>query len=219
MSEVSTARPLAMDQARESFAVGALVTLVLAGTEYAARAAFHLPVFVPRAWAEMLADHVTMPLMLLTLGAFVAFGGVLGAAFGAIRAHLPGGTARGLVIGVVAFALCTLAESARGGSIPANIGNVTTQIALLVLFLLWGLVLDQSLSGAAIRPASVAATDSPMLTRNLFLIQTAAGALLIAALCVPTAWLIEKRPITLPPLPFPFHLPTQPTPIPKDRFF
>jgi len=208
MTQSGTRSAARVIQPQEAFVVGLVATSVLVGVQYIAKAMLHLP-FVPRASAELFSDSPSVPLVTLMLLIFVLAGGALGALYSQIR--LPGnGLLSGFALGIVAL-LLTLPLGAAGhwglaAPLPGAIG-------LLASYALWGWMLDQSLQGAAVRPATTPDSDSPMLTRRMFLVQTAAGGLLIMLLSLPTAWLLEGRPL-LPPITLFWPAPP-PTPTPE----
>ncbi len=191
--------------------IGASVMLVLLGVNYAAEAAWHIP-FAPRTLGQWL--HLS-----LGTGAWAVLYLLIGAGFGAIYERLRAvapvrGTVGGLLIGVMTFLLGLPAalsvSQVLGSTVPGMIG-------WFGLCLLWGLMLDQTQRGIATRPIHPMDTDSPMTARRMFLLQTMAGALLIALFSFPMARLIDGKQL-LPNLPS-LSPPSQGTPIPPGMYF
>jgi len=196
--------------------------LVLLGVDYAAESAWRIP-FIPRTIGEWL--HSSLP---LGTGAWavvcVLIGGGLGGIYEWLRPIAPGQgnglLERGLplVIGLVLFVASlppTLAAVQGASSTVATIDI----IGWLLLCVFWGLAVDQTAWAVASRPINPLDTDSPVISRRDFLLQTVTGALLIVLLSFPIARLIDGKQL-LPNLPLPFSTPpTNVTPIPPGAYF
>ncbi len=210
-------RPLMLAATREGFVVGLALTCALVGVQYVGFALIGVP-FVPRdlsGLSPIKSSLLTGACAILV----VLIGGALSGLYGAIRVRFLMPFPRndrldGLLLGAIAFLLTLPVEAASTWrlTIPP-VGAV----GLLVTYVWWGLAVNQSIRGAAARPITSGTTDSPLLTRRNFLLQTAAGGLLIALLSLPTAWIIENRPISFPnlssilsPNPSPTQKPTSP---------
>lgn len=214
-------------RAHEGFIIGLALTAALAGVQFITYTGRYVP-FVPYSMAESLRDLLpsgikTAGIESLGYGAktlliagsialFILLGGLLGAVYAAVRPRLPkNDLLRGLLVGGVAFLLMLPLEVARNW-IPADL--LIGPIGLLLLSLLWGLALDQSIRGAAIRPDLPPNMDSGLMSRRTFLLQTAAGGVLIGVFGTAIAKLLEGGPL------FTFNLPAPaPSPTPDAQGF
>ncbi len=208
---LAAARPPVSPQvrrAREGFGIGLALTAALVGLQLIAYSALRVP-FVPYALAEILRDltpgaiktasiemlayGAKTLLILVAVGVFIVVGGVIGAAYNAIRPRLPGNDLiHGLLIGLIMFLISAPLEMSRNW-IPGDL--LIAPLGLLAVSLLWGLALDQSIRGAAARPDLPPGTDSGLMSRRMFLIQTAAGGAVLGILGATVAKLMEGGPL------------------------
>lgn len=193
--------------------VGVALMLALLAADYVAEAAWHVP-FVPRVIGQWL--HSTFP---MGTGAWAVLCVLIGAGIGALYEYVRPATPTqgmigGLLIGGFAFVVSLLPTLAVAQNSVSGISPVGI-IGWLLLCALWGVAVDQTGRGAAARPINPMDTDSPVISRRMFLLQTISGALLVVVLSFPMARLIDGKQL-LPNLPFP---PSQGTPIPPENYF
>jgi DMSO/TMAO reductase YedYZ molybdopterin-dependent catalytic subunit len=180
---------------REAFFVGVALTAALAGIQYVAFAGLRAP-FVPYAMAEILRDVFPGPILAVGLESVIATiksmfvmvsvllyilaGGGIAALYALVRERLPrNGFVRGLIVGVLAFVVSLPPELARDW-IPSD--KVFGPLFLLVIYLLWGVALEQTIRAALARPDIPRDVEAPVMTRRDFLIQTAAGGAFVGVL-------------------------------------
>jgi hypothetical protein len=193
--------------------VGAALMVALLGVDYVAAVAWQIP-FVPRAIGQWL--HSSLPLGSGVWAVLcVLVGGGIGAIYERARPESPArGMVGGLLIGLLTFvvSLPPTLFAIQNAAVPA-VGVV----GWLALCFLWGLAVDQTERGATAHPVNPMDTDSPTMSRQVFLLQTVAGVLLIVLLSFPMARLIDGQQL-LPNLPYPFSAPPT-TPIPPELYF
>lgn len=229
---------------REAFIIGVALTAALAGAQYIAYAGLRAP-FVPYALAEIIRDITPGPIRAIGMESFmvtakslivifattlyVLAGAGVAALYELVRAKLPlPHWIHGLLLGVLAFIVSLPPELARNWT-PSD--QVTGPLFLLVLYLLWGVALEQTIRGALARPDIPRDVDAPVMTRRDFLIQTAAGGAFVGLLASMIGRLTEAglfdglRGLNFPPAPTPDKagfLPargTWPEITPNERFY